>query len=136
MRSKFEHQVAQALEEAGIEFEYEAKSYELYLPVIRGHRCIDCGSKGIEKLSWYTPDFFISGGPVVETKGKFTALDRKKQLAFREHHPTVPILMCFMRDNTLSKLSKTRYSEWCEKNSIHHVVGSGSLVRHLKEVMK
>jgi len=125
MRSKFEQQVASALEEAGIAYEYEAKSYELYLPVIRGHRCIDCASKRIEKLSWYTPDFFITGGPVLETKGKFTALDRKKQLAMREHHPDVPVTMVFMRNNTLSKHSKTRYSDWCVANGISYLIWQG-----------
>lgn len=127
MRSRFERQVGTALTEAGIAYEYEAKSYELWFPVIRGHRCIDCSSKAVEKLSWYTPDFFTDCNVIIEAKGRFTALDRKKQLAMKEHHPDVLIVMCFMRDNRLSKVSSTKYSDWCEKNDVPYVVGASEL---------
>lgn len=134
MRSGFEYKVAQALEEAGIEFEYEAKSYELWLPVHRGYQCEDCGAGAgsIRKLSWYTPDFFTDGF-VIEAKGKFTALDRKKALAVREHHPKLRMLYVFMRDNKLSKLSKTRYSEWCSARDLTWAVGPKQMIEVLTQ---
>lgn len=53
----------------------------------------------------------------IETKGKFTADDRKKLLAVKEQHPNVVIYLLFQRAyNKLSPKSKTTYADWSEKN--------------------
>lgn len=60
----------------------------------------------------------MSNGIVIESKGKFTALDRKKMLAMRLLHPDIDLRLLFQYDNKLSKTSKTRYTEWADKNHI------------------
>ena len=71
----------------------------------------------------YTPDFFLTNGIVIETKGRFTALDRKKALAMVEQHGQIDYRLLFMRDNRLSRSSKTRYSQWAKKHSIPYAIG-------------
>ena len=64
----------------------------------------------------YKPDWVLPNGVVVEIKGRFTAADRSKHLAIKQRHPAVDIRFVFQYDNTLSKQSTTRYSDWCEKH--------------------
>lgn len=67
----------------------------------------------------YIPDWTISEGVYIETKGRFTAADRKKALYIKEQHPNIRILYLFQRpDNKLSKVSKTTYGDWCDKNGL------------------
>jgi hypothetical protein len=123
VRSGFEFDVWRWLQEAEVEFEYEEESFQLWLPVQRGHKCVKCEGKKIVKSSLYTPDFFLSNGIVLETKGRFTALDRKKALAMKEQWPEIDYRLVFQRDNKLSKSSKTRYSAWAEDNEIPWHIG-------------
>jgi hypothetical protein len=123
VRSGFEFDVWRWLQEAEVEFEYEEESFQLWLSVQRGHKCVKCGGKKIVKSSLYTPDFFLSNGIVLETKGRFTALDRKKALAMKEQWPEIDYRLVFQRDNKLSKSSKTRYSAWAEDNEIPWHIG-------------
>jgi hypothetical protein len=123
VRSGFEFDVWRWLQEAGCEFEYEKESYELWLKVTRGHKCIACGKTSVVKRSLYTPDFFLANGVVIETKGRFTALDRKKALAILEQWPDVDYRLVFQRDNKLSKSSGTRYSTWAESKGIPWHIG-------------
>ena len=60
------------------------------------------------------PDFFLPNGVIIEAKGFFKPSDRRKMLAVKEAHPELDIRFVFMRDNTLSKSSKTTYSMWAE----------------------
>lgn len=65
----------------------------------------------------YTPDWKIREGVYIETKGRFSAGDRKKALWVRECNPDITIYFLFQRaDNTLSKRSTTTYRDWCNKN--------------------
>jgi len=69
----------------------------------------------------YTPDFVSPcGGIWYETKGRFTAADRKKMLAVKASHPHIRIVMVFQRhNNKLTKAVKSKtYAEWCEANGI------------------
>ena len=106
-RSKFEVQMAKRLEELGIPFTYESSKLKYIVP---------------EVTRTYTPDFqLIDLGKYdyIETKGRFTAADRKKMLLVKLHNPAVKILMVFQNPNvTLSKISKTTYAEWCDKHDI------------------
>ena len=103
-RSGFEERVARNLTERGIPFEYEPKSEVL--------------SYRVDEVRKYLPDFRVDGVSkvIVECKGRFTAADRKKLKLIKAQHPEKDIRLLFMRDNTLSKQSKTRYSMWAEKH--------------------
>jgi len=123
-RSAFEAKVAKDLTDRGVQFDYESVEYKLQVPGTPGHQCMECGEKRIVRLTKYTPDFQIAGGKlIVETKGRFTGKDRKVALAFIAQYPRNYKLL-FMRDNTLSKASDTKYSDWCNKNGIECAVGA------------
>jgi hypothetical protein len=65
----------------------------------------------------YTRDFRLPNGIIVETKGIFTADDRKKHLLIKEQHPHEDIRFVFTRSNSrISKVSSTTYADWCRKN--------------------
>lgn len=75
------------------------------------------------KIEWedltyrtYTPDFVLYNGIIIETKGMFTAADRKKHLAIKKQHPELDIRFVFENSNRrLRKGAKTRYYQWCNK---------------------
>ena len=75
------------------------------------------------KIEWedltyrtYTPDFVLYNGIIIETKGMFTAADRKKHLAIKKQHPQLDIRFVFENSNRrLRKGAKTRYYQWCNK---------------------
>ena len=122
MRSKFERRVAQSLKDRGVQYTYEEYSYEYAVKVVRSE-CQDCGSTNVVTGSrWYTPDFFLSNGIIIETKGEFTAKDRVKMVAVKEQHPELDLRLVFMRDNKLSRQSRTRYSEWAKKNGFKYAI--------------
>lgn len=123
-RSKFEGRVAKELDDAGIKYKYEVYSYEYDEPLRKNQaRCLDCSSKNLVRTGWYTPDFFLGNGVIIETKGRFTAADRRKMLAIQEEHG-LDIKMLFMRDNRIHKNSATFYSDWCMENGYDFAIGS------------
>lgn len=103
------------LDAEGVKYEYEREAYQIVLD--QPGFCRSCGKTSIGRKSRYTPDFFFPVW-VIEAKGKFTSRDRKRVVALLEAEPGMRFGMLFMRDNKLSKSSKTRYSEWCEKRGI------------------
>jgi len=124
MRSKFERRVAKELDDAGCDYTYETYSYEYDEPLRKNQaRCLDCGSSSLVRTGWYTPDFFLSNGTIIEAKGRFTAADRRKMLAIQEEHG-LDIKLLFMRDNRIHKNSKTFYSDWCMQNGYDFAIGS------------
>lgn len=99
-RSKFEKNFAKDLKDRKIKYTYETKR----IPYV--------------KKSTYTPDFILTNGVIVETKGRFTSADRSKHLRVREQHPDLDIRFVFMNPYVrLSKKSKTTYAEWCDKHN-------------------
>jgi hypothetical protein len=76
------------------------------------------------KIEWedlmyrtYTPDFVLPNGIILETKGRFTADDRRKHVLIKKQHPNLDIRFVFESSNRkLSKKSKTTYASWCERN--------------------
>ena len=71
-----------------------------------------------EELNYrtYTPDFLLPNGIIVETKGRFTAEDRKKHLEIQKQHPTLDIRFVFTNSRSkIRKGSKTSYADWCTK---------------------
>jgi hypothetical protein len=80
------------------------------------------------KIEWedltyrtYTPDFVLSNGIIIETKGLFTATDRRKHLEIQKQHPTLDIRFVFYDSKRkLSKKSKTTYAAWSDKQGFRH----------------
>ena len=75
------------------------------------------------KIEWedlayrtYTPDFVLNNGIIIESKGMFTAADRRKHLAIQRQHPTLDIRFVFENSRRkLRKGAKSTYAEWCIK---------------------
>lgn len=103
VRSKFEGKVAAYMEDIGIKYKYEPTRLSFMVP---------------ETDRTYIPDFQLPNGIYVEAKGLFDRDSRKKMLLVTQQHPNLDIRILFMRDNTISKKSKTKYTKWCEENGI------------------
>ena len=124
MRSKFERTIGKYLKQNNVPFRYEEYSFEYEEPLRKNKaRCADCGSTKLLRQGWYTPDFFLDNGYIIETKGRFTAADRRKMKAVKDAHPNEKIVMLFMRDNKIHKNSTTHYSDWCMDNGFEYAVG-------------
>ena len=100
-RSGLEKKVAALFDELGVIYEYESTK----IPYVIHHI--------------YTPDFLLSNGTFLETKGYWDAADRRKIKAVKLLHPELDLRMVFQSPfNTISKRSKTTYAQYCEKLSI------------------
>lgn len=118
-RSKFEAKVAKHLKDKKVKFDYESEVLSYTIPESK-HR--------------YTPDFTLPNGVVVEAKGRFTPADRKKMSLVKEQNPDRDIRLIFMVDNTLTKVSKTKYSDWATKRGfICHVSRVGEIPKEWYE---
>ena len=75
------------------------------------------------KIEWedlayrtYTPDFVLDNGIIIETKGMFTAMDRRKHLSIKKQHPKLDIRFIFDNSNRrLRKGAKSTYAQWCNR---------------------
>lgn len=113
MRSGFETKIAAHLDTKKVKYSYETDKVKYTEPATN---------------RTYTPDFSLASGIIIEAKGRFTAADRRKMALVIEQNPTLDIRLVFMRDNPISKGSKTLYSTWCDKRNIkYHVSPSGEL---------
>ena len=80
------------------------------------------------KIEWedlayrtYTPDFVLHNGIIIETKGVFTAADRRKHLAIKKQHPKLDIRFVFENSRRkLRKGAKSSYAEWCNKHDFRY----------------
>lgn len=100
-RSGLEIKVKEYLEEQSVPIKYEAIKIEW------------------EDLMYrtYTPDFVLPNGIILETKGRFTADDRRKHKLIKKQHPKLDIRFVFESSKRkLSKGAKTTYGIWCERN--------------------
>lgn len=103
-KSKFEKHFAALLDSNDIKFKYESAK----LPYVTSHN--------------YNPDFEIAPGVYLETKGYWRAADRAKILAVKKQHPDKTVIMVFQDPNkTISKTSKTTYSQWATKHDIQWI---------------
>ena len=65
----------------------------------------------------YTADFVLDNGIIIETKGMFTATDRRKHVEIKRQHPDLDIRFVFTNANAkLYKGAKSTYKDWCEKH--------------------
>jgi len=105
-RSGLEERVAEQLDKAGIDYTYEQVKLNYIKPA----------SKHV-----YTPDFVLSNGIVIETKGRFLLADRQKHILVKKHNPTLDIRFVFSNSNArISKTSTTTYAQWCKKNGFQY----------------
>ena len=104
-RSGLELSVSEKLTELKINFIYEGIKIEW------------------EDLAYrtYTPDFVLHNGIIIETKGMFTASDRRKHLAIKKQHPELDIRFVFENSRRkLRKGAKSSYGEWCIKHNFRY----------------
>lgn len=108
-RSGIELDLAQCLDSLGVEYTYEKTKIKW---VDLKHRT-------------YTPDFVLSNGIVIETKGRFVASDRRKHLEIKKQYPELDLRFIF--SNSRSKLykgAKSSYADWCQKNGFKYADGT------------
>ena len=78
------------------------------------------------KYRTYTPDFELDNGIIIETKGIFSAADRRKHIEIQKQHPTLDIRFVFSNAQAkLYKGAKSRYLDWCEQKGFkwaHRVI--------------
>ena len=123
-RSLFELQLARELKEKHkVKYEYERWQYEYFQKVPNGV-CQDCDGTHVSKRQWYTPDFILPNGVVIEAKGYFTASDRTKLQAVRAAHDSIDLRLVFMADNKINRRSEMRYSDWCNRYKFQYAVGN------------
>lgn len=113
LRSGLEKRVAEFLDSRKVGWEYETKTIDYVIPA-ETHK--------------YKPDFILDNGIIVEAKGLFDASARKKMSLVIEQHPELDIRMLFQADNTISRSSKTRYSDWCKKRGFQYHVSSQGII--------
>jgi|TARA_R110000824_G_scaffold78135_3_gene197344 hypothetical protein len=97
-RSGLEHSTAEYLKAANVVFLYESMKIEW------------------EDLAYrtYTPDFILPNGIIVETKGLFTAADRRKHRCIKKQHPLLDIRFIFANSKSkIRKGAKSSYGDWC-----------------------
>jgi len=104
-RSGLELKVSEYLKERNINYGYECIKIEW------------------EDLAYrtYTPDFVLDNGIIIETKGLFTAADRRKHVAIKKQHPKLDIRFVFTNSRCkLNKGAKSTYAEWCIKKGFRY----------------
>ena len=100
-RSAFEKEIADQAKKDRIKFEYEPSEGRI---------------EWVDKVKTYTPDFVLPNGIIVEAKGRLTVHDRKKHMQIKKQHPDLDIRFIFQYNNPITKGSKTRYTDWADKN--------------------
>lgn len=103
LRSGYERKVRKCLEENKVQYAYESMVVKYVVPETRRS---------------YTPDFILANGIIIESKGYWDADSRRKMALVVEQNPHLDIRMLLQRDNTLSKKSKTKYTDWAKARGI------------------
>lgn len=104
-RSGLEDKISEQLKATNKVWSYESEKLKYTVP---------------ERIATYTPDFIIikqDGSKMyVESKGRFTATDRKKMKLVKEANPELDIRLLFQTpNNKITKGSKTTYADWAVK---------------------
>lgn len=104
-RSGLEDKISDQLKQSGVHFTYESMKI----------------SYRVDEVRKYTPDFLIPNGIIIETKGRFTASDRKKHLLIKQQHPEFDIRFVFSNSRAkLNKGAKSTYGDWCDKHGFRY----------------
>ena len=100
-RSGLEEKTAINLDSRGVTFEYEKHKI----------KWLDSKERS------YTPDFVLSNGIIIETKGRFVSEDRRKHKEIKKQYPHKDIRFVFSNSRAkLYKGAKSTYGDWCDKN--------------------
>ena len=100
-RSGLEEAMAENLKERGIVFTYEEEKI----------KWLD------SKVRTYTPDFVVSNGIIIETKGRFVSADRRKHKEIKKQYPDLDIRFVFSNSRAkLYKGAKGTYGNWCDEH--------------------
>lgn len=104
-RSSLELYLAKCLRKVRTKFRYEKVKVKYY----------------ILRKATYLPDFILSNGIIIETKGWFKPSDRMKHLRIKKQHPKLDIRFIFEDEtNKLYKGSKTTLADWCDKHGFKY----------------
>ena len=125
-KSGLEHTVAEWIKTTPYDLKYETETINYIVP---------------ERKAKYTPDFvFVKRTGqfmYIETKGRWTTIDRTKMKNILQSNPGVDIRMVFQNPNQrLSKTSKTTYAEYALKLGIQHVAKTNIPIEWLEECVK
>jgi hypothetical protein len=125
-RSGLELKVADQIKEANYPLNYETETLNYIVP---------------ERKSKYTPDFIFTkkNGTLmyIETKGRWTATDRKKMKFILQSNPNIDLRIVFQNPNQrISKTSKTTYEAYALKLGIQHVAKKNIPLEWLDECVK
>ena len=105
-RSGLEATIAAKLRTQGVKFTFE----ELVIKYTRPQR-----------ESKNTPDFVLSTGIIIESKGRFVTADRQKHILIKAQHPDLDIRFVFSNSRSrITKLSATTYGDWCDKHEFKY----------------
>jgi Phage endonuclease I len=111
-RSGLEKGIAEQLDAAGVEYEFEKHKFEYNVPA---------------RTSKYTPDFKMGTSIFIEAKGAFgrgpgrftgdPAKERKKMVLMKEQHPELDMRIVFQRASAkIYPKSPTTNAAWAEAN--------------------
>jgi hypothetical protein len=99
-RSGLEVKIAKQLTDLGVPFKYEEMKIKYQ----------------VDEVRTYTPDYELSNGIVIESKGRFVSADRKKHLLIQKQYPKLDLRFVFANSSgKINKGSKTSYAMWCDK---------------------
>lgn len=112
-KSGLEAKTAKCLESLGVKVAYETLKIPFTVPA---------------KQRNYIPDFVLPNGIIVECKGRLDRDTREKMALVIEQNPDKDIRLLFMRNNKISKVSNTKYSDWCDKRNIKYAISEQGTV--------
>lgn len=108
-RSGFEKKLYAEMTEEGLNVEFEEVTVKYVQPA---------------KDRKYLADFSFPNSPIlIEAKGRLTKEGRDKLLNIKRSNPDLDLRIVFQRDNELTRRSRTKYSQWAEKQGIPWAVG-------------
>ena len=104
-RSGLEEDMAEYLKKLQIKFTYEKEKI----------KWVDL------KIRTYTPDFVLENGIIIETKGRFVSVDRRKHKEIKKQFPDLDIRFVFSNSRSrLYKGAKSSYGDWCKKHGFKY----------------
>lgn len=103
LRSGLEDRVAEQLRSLKVQFAYEDGRIPYTIE------------------TYYSPDFRLPNGIIIEAKGLFDTADRRKHKLIKVQHPELDIRFVFSNSTTkIGKGSKTSYGDWCNLNGFKY----------------
>ena len=126
MKQNHWHTAGSKIRQAAYKYGYETETLDYTVP---------------ESKHKYTPDFVFTkrDGTLmyIETKGRWTAIDRKKMKHVLKSNPDIDIRMVFQSPNQkISKGSKTTYEAYAIKLGIPNVAKKEIPVEWMQECLK